>query len=224
MRTGWFALLVITLLMSPLPATAGGTSPEADLALVNVSHTVDGTELVVSGWVENRGRQPAGRLMVDVSGFSPSGDLASFGSDGIPWEIAPGQSERFTVRLPIHQPLIRDYVVQVAFARVPVRPLTGVRRGVDLALYRPLIFSMVKVRGDVLTGLLMVTSHAGGLPVTQVTVEATLFLPDPVFSRLQTLTLNLPADGSVSVPLGIGGAALLTLRITDILLKTAWSD
>jgi hypothetical protein len=60
--------------------------------------------------------------------------------------------------------------------------------------------------------------------VTQVTVRATLVLPDATISRLETFTLDVPANGTVALRLGVVGALLLDLRVVDVRLKIAWAD
>ncbi len=148
--------------------------------------------------------------------------MVAFGSDGIPWNISPDRAERFSVALPVPDRLIRDYTVVVSSAQVPIRPLAGLRRGVDVALYRPLILSRVRVSGDVQIGQLTLHSDVRGMPVAQVIVEATLILFNPKVNLLQRLTVTLPPNASEAFAIGGKEAALVSLRIVDLLLQTAW--
>src|SRR5437016_2652440 len=161
-------------------------------------------------------------LVIDARGSSPSGDLIAFGSDGIPWAVPPGRAEHFSVLVPVLETLIRDYTVAVSVPRIPARPLAGVRRSVDVALYRALVLSRVRIFGDVDIGQLTLRSDVRGLPVAQLTVEATVILQQPKINLLQTLTVTLPADASEVFEIGGKRAALVSLRIVDVLLRTAW--
>ncbi len=205
------------------PALAGAPASGAAIALSSVGHTLEGTVLVISGLVLNRGPAVAG-LVIDASGFSAGGTEIAAGSDGIPWQLPSGGAERFSISLPVGDRLIRDYTVQIAYARPPFAAIARVRRGVDLALYRSLILSMVHVDGDLLGIWLIVSDRSGALPVAQITAEATLLIPGRKVATLQTLTLSVPGNGRIIVTLGIPGAALVSLRVTDVLLKTNWSD
>lgn len=204
MRIGWIVVAVLLLVTGPIAAGAAGIDVGSPaLALANVSHTLDGATLIITGWVENRGPTPVARLVVDASGFAPSGDLVASGSDGIPWEIPAGGTERFTIALPIRGQLIREYIVQVSFARPPFRPLADVRRGVDVAMYRPLLFSMVSLTGMIRSGILTVRSDVRGLPVTLVTVSATVLLQHDQATSLEALTAMQTDVRGLSVTLVI---------------------
>src|SRR3989454_11927621 len=76
---------------------ARAAAPEPVLALSDVGQAVAGDTLIITGWVTNRGVSPVSGLVIDARGFSPSGDLIAFGSDGIPWGILPGRAEHFSV-------------------------------------------------------------------------------------------------------------------------------
>jgi hypothetical protein len=192
------------------------------LALTDVGHTLDGATLVVTGWVTNRGRDPLARLVVDVQGFAPSGELVTFGSDGIPWAILPDGAERFSVSLAVPPSLIRDYAVTVAPAQPLGRPLVELRRHVEVALYRSLVLSRVRLAADVQIGRLILRTDVGGMPVAQLTVEATLLLFNPNVNLLQHLTVLLPPDRTEMFAIGGTHATLLCLRIVGLVLKTAW--
>ena len=71
-------------------------------------------------------------------------------------------------------------------------------------------------------GQLTLRSDVRGLPVAQLTVEATVILQQPKINLLQTLTVTLPADASEVFEIGGKRAALVSLRIVDVLLRTAW--
>ncbi len=217
---GVHAVLLLVLAGAGTVSAAGSVPPA--VVLTDVTHTLDGSTLVIAGWVRNQTAHPVSRLVVDASGFAPSGDLVAFGSDGIPWEIAAGRAERFSVALPVPDRLIRDYTVVVSSVQAPIYPLAGLRRSVDVALYRPLVLSRVRVSGDVQVGQLTLRSDVHGMPVAQMTVEATLILFNPDVNLLQTLTVTLPADASETVAIGGREAALVSLRIVGLLLQSAW--
>ncbi|TMI76648.1 MAG: hypothetical protein E6H05_03095 [Bacillati bacterium ANGP1] len=216
-------LVIATMLVAVfLSQAARAAAPEPVLALSDVGHALDGDTLIITGWVTNRGMSPVPGLVIDARGFSPSGDLIAFGSDGIPWGISPGQAERFSVFVPVPGTLIRDYTLAVSVPRVPVRPLAGVRRSVDVALYRSLVLSRVRVVGDVDVGQLTLRSDVRGLPVAQLTVEATVILKEPKINLLQTLTVTLLPDASEAFEIGGKRAILVSIRVVDVLLRTVW--
>lgn len=220
MRRGTAVLCLLLLAAAGRASSAGADVPE--IVLSDVGHTLDGSTLVITGWVHNQTVRPVSRLVIDVSGFAPSGDMVVFGSDGIPWDIPPGRAERFSVPLPIPDRLVRDYTVVVSSTQPPGRPRAGLRRSVDVSLYRPLVLSRVRVSGDAQVGQLTLRSDVRGMPVAQVTVEATLILFNPEVNLLQKLTVTLPPDASKTFPIGGKEVALVSLRIVDLLLQTAW--
>ncbi len=217
---GVLAALLLVFVCAGAVSAAGAVQPA--VILTDVAHTLDGSTLVITGWLHNQAGRPMSRLVIDVSGFAPSGDMVAFGSDGIPWDISPDRAERFSVALPVPDRLIRDYTVVVSSAQAPIYPLAGLRRSVDVALYRPLVLSRARVSGDVQVGQLTLRSDVHGMPVAQMTVEATLILFNPDVNLLQTLTVTLPADASKTFAIGGREAALVSLRIVDLLLQSAW--
>ncbi len=233
MRGKGLVFTVAVVVLGWAGASAAGPSSGAMVTLADVSHALEKSTLTITGWVENRGVTPASQLVIDAQGFSPSGDLAAFGSDGIPWELRPGATERFTIALTVTPQLIRDYVVQVSTMGPPSRLLASQRRSVSVELYRSLLFTRIGITGDLQAGVLTVRSSAEGLPVTQVTVRATVLLrgfdlirrefePAPV--QVISVDLDLPADGTTVIPLGTRRAKLLSVRIVDFRLKSTWTD
>lgn len=218
------AVGVLTLVVCAVPAasllSAAAEAPQ--LVLADVTHALDDATLVITGVVQNRGSRPVGRLVVDATGFSPAGELITFGADGIPWEVRAGGAERFAVRLLVPARLVRDYVVQVSTTALPSRPLAGVRRTVSLELYHRFVLTRVRLDGDVSGGVLTIRSRVAGLPVERVTAEATVLIVQPKFNHLEHLTLDVPADAAVTVIVGGRQAFLVSLRPVDILLSTAW--
>ena len=211
------ALVVLT---GTVPAASA--APPGRLALSEIAHTLDGNILVITGVIENHGPAVTG-LVVDAVGYSVQGDEMAAGSDGIPWRVPSGAIERFSVRLIVRDRLIRDYLVKVAYARPPYTAIAAVRRGVDLALYRGLILSLVQVQASLVDGWLVVRSRSGTLPIAQVTAEVTVLLPFRKILTLQTITLTVPADGTATAFV-MPGAVLVSIRVTEVLLRTAWSD
>lgn len=218
-------VLPILCLVLAIPATAAGQASPT-VGLTGVSHALEGRALVITGWVENRGPRPVGRLVIDATGFAASGTPAYFGSDGVPWEIAPGGTVSFAVRLPLQGDLVRDYLVQVAPAQTPQRPLASLRRSVDAAIYQPLLRSVVRLSGDISLDRLTIRSDARGWPIEQVTVEAVMLLPAARArpGRLQALTLDVPGNGAATIGLGTVGATLVNLRVLDVQTRSTWSD
>lgn len=222
-----YASLVLMMLVgilghaAPSPAAPSST---AKITLADVSHALDDRTLIITGWVENRGTSPLSQLVIDARGFAPTGELVAFGSDGIPWELRPGSSERFSIMLLVPAQLIRDYVVQVFPLSSPAHVFASQRRGVRLDAYRALLLARIGVAGDLQNDLLKVRASIAGFPVTQVTVRATVLLTRKFRSEIVTLDLDVPGDGTTSIPLGTFRATLLGLRVLDIQLKTAWAD
>ncbi|MGQ0570123.1 MAG: hypothetical protein ACT4P5_11470 [Armatimonadota bacterium] len=204
----------------------------AGILLSGVSHALEGRTIIITGAVENRGPRPVSRLAIDATGFTPSGEPAFFGSDGVPWTIAPGTTERFSIRLPLAGQLIRHYTVQVSLVSALSRPLATTQRSVNPALYRDMLRTLVRVRGDILGDVLTVRPDAGGFPISQITVEATVSLPSLPhrFSptqivlphTLERLVLDVAGEGSTSIRLRVGGGFLVGLRVLDVRLKLAW--
>lgn len=215
-------LSVLLLCMGPAH-TASGAPSGTQLVLTDVAHALDGGTLVITGLLENRGPAAAG-LLIDASGFSADGDEVAAGSDGIPWTVRTGGVERFTIRLAVSDQLIRDYVVTAAYARPPYTAVAAIRRGVDLSLYRALILSMVRVQADLVDGWLFVRGRTENLPVSQITVEVSVLVPFRKTFVIQTFTLTVSAEGTATAFVGHPLAALVSTRITDVLLKVSWSD
>jgi hypothetical protein len=223
MRIPTVVFVICLLAGTVVPAPTGAQAAPAVL-LSDVSPTLDGSMLVVSGWVFNRGTGPVSRLVIDASGFAPSGDLVTSGSDGIPWQIPVGGAERFSVLLPIRDRLVRNYAVTVAVTRDPVHPLVRVHGSVSIALYRPLVLSRIRLSAMLKGGKLIFINDVGGMPVEQVTVEATVLLRQPKINLLQILTVTLPPDASEVVAIGGASALLVAVRIVDFVLKTDWES
>jgi hypothetical protein len=223
----WGSAVLIALLSGGVPLPAGAAERAPVLTLASISHTLEGRHLIVSGWVENNGPAPVRGLVIDARGVAPTGETTAFGSDGIPWPIAPGEAETFSLRLPVDGQLIRAYTVQVGFARAPIRPVASVRRDVELALYRPLLLSVVRPQADLTGGRLTVRADAQRLPVAQVTVEVRLLLTHLIRRgledrRIEVLLVDVPGDGATTFHLGLMHASVLSLRVTDVRLKVSW--
>jgi hypothetical protein len=222
MRT--LLMICCVVAVAALPAV-GAPVPSTGPALVlsGVVHGVDGNTLVITGQVENRGPAVTG-LVIDASGVSVRGNEVASGSDGIPWTLSTGARERFSVRLLLGATLIRSYEVRLALARPPFVPLASAQRSVDLALYRPFILSLVQVRAELAGGWLIVRGRAGGMPVQQITTSITVLFAARKAYWLQTVTVDVPADGAATIPIGFNAAAVASVRITEVLLKSNWSD
>lgn len=119
-------------------APAPPSSPAATLAVAEVTHSLEGRTLVITGWVRNAGRLPVSRLVIDASGFAPTGDLAAFGSDGIPWAIRPDGTEHFRIFLPLGKALVSTYTVSVTGSRPRQDRPASVTHAIFPRFYRPL--------------------------------------------------------------------------------------
>ncbi len=226
MRGRGLVLTVAVVVLGLAGASAAGPSAGPMVTLADLSHALEDRTLTITGWAENRGTTPVSQLVIDARGFGPSGDLVAFGSDGIPWELRPGATERFTIALAVGPQLVRDYVVQVSTRGSPSRLLASQRRSVSVELYRPLLFARVEIIGELQAGVLTVRTSANGLPITQVTVRATVLLPtfDPLHLDIISVDLDIPADGTKIILLGTRRAKLLSVRLLDFRLKTTWTD
>ncbi|MDQ7844794.1 MAG: hypothetical protein QN141_13900 [Armatimonadota bacterium] len=219
-------LIIVVLLglsVTANPARAATAPPP--VVLTDVSHALEGRMLVITGRVTNAGSAPTAPLVIDATGYSSSGDLASTGSDGIPWPMAPGQTERFSIGLPLGRTLIREYVVQVSRVRAPV-PYSSARRTVAVAMYREFLRTLVELRGDLFKGFLTVRADGPGLPVAQVTAEASVLVFNPLLDGFQPLrlTLDLDLNRFTTVFVGSPHAFLISLRLVDLRLNAGWSD
>jgi len=215
-------LLGITLVASPATADP---PPPARIVLSDVSHGLENQMLVITGLVRNLTPDPVARLVIDVNGYGPRGELLTSGTDGIPWEMPAATTERFTIALPLGRQLVREYVVQVSAQRSPGM-LSSVRRGVDVGIYRDHLRSLVRVSAQIEHGILVARADAAGLPVSQVTIQATVWMLDPLaaHSKIFPFVLDISPDRFSTVFLPTPHAILLTLRVLDIRLKASWSD
>lgn len=225
-RSGSALVAMTVLLLACAQAAASVQQLSPQVLVTDVAHSLDGRTLVVTGLVRNLGRQPLPRLVIDVSGFGPSGELNTAGSDGIPWALLPGTSERFSIAMPVPRRLVREYVVQVAQTVPPFTPLFSIRRGVELTLYRPLLLSMIQLRVEVHDGQLTLRAETGDLPVTNVSASVTVLLLSVVTDQFQSVTLkfDLAANASTSVFLGTPRALLLASRVVDFRLSASWRE
>lgn len=217
---GVFLSLVLVPSFAPAAAQA-----EASVALIDVFHTLDGRMVTISGVLRNTARQPLRGLVIDANGYGPGGELVASGTDGIPWQVAPGAVERFSMSLPLGPQLVREYLVQVTIPRLS-RPLASARRTVDVELYRQHVRTLIRLQGDTRNGLLIVRADAEGLPVSQVSVRASLWALDPFLERFRLVTLDfdVQADRSTTVFVSTTQAMLLSLQIVDVRLRASWAN
>jgi hypothetical protein len=216
---------VILALVLMLPSTGLAAPPESAVALLDVFHTLDGRVVTISGVLRNSGTLPLRGLIIDANGYGPGGELVASGTDGIPWQIRPGASERFSLSFPLGPQLVREYVVQVALPRVST-PLATARRAIDTQLYREHVRALITVEGTTRNGLLIVRADTTGLPVSQVLVRASLWALDPFIERFRLVTLDfdVPADRSKTVFVSGTQAILVSLVVVDVRLRATWAD
>jgi hypothetical protein len=227
----WMVVAVLGLGLG-LPLVGVAADSGTQFGLVDVHHVLDGRTLVISGRVENRGPSAVGGLVVDATGYAPIGDPVFQGSDGIPWGLAAGKTERFTARLPLTDRPVRAYTLQVALSRAPRSPLVSLRRSVEPALYRPLLPSAVQLKGTIRGDVLTVQADVGQWPAAQVTVEATLSVPafPPEHSmilaprNIETLVLQVPGNGTGTAQLETRGVVVLFLRVIDAQALQTWGE
>lgn len=214
-------LLGITLCAAPATADP----PPSPVVLSDVSHSLHDQMLVVTGLVRNLTTSLVAPLVIDVNGYGPRGELLTTGTDGIPWETAAAATERFSVALPLGRHLVREYVVQVSHQRSQ-SALSSVRRGVDVGLYRDHLRSLIRASAHVEHGILIARADAAGLPVHHVTVQATVWMLDPLdaHSKIFPFVLDIAPDRSTIVFLPTPHALVLSLRILDVRLRASWSD
>jgi len=204
---------------TPPPAAAG-----AVLELAEVTHALQERTLVISGWVRNAGRLPVAGLVIDASGFAPVGDLAAFGSDGIPWSMRPGSAEHFQIFLPLSRTLVSNYTVTISASRPRQARASTVTRSIFPAFYRPLILPRVQV--DVETGPTALTFNASadGLPVMAVQLTVNLLVQEKNEIVLRVLTVEVP----VGRPLRLRFAPLIvrvvSVTVADVILSPSWAS
>jgi len=100
--------VVSLVVLAASPVTRAAPPLRPTILFSEVAHAIEGRTLTVTGLVRNLGQQPLSRLVIDASGFGPSGELVTAGSDGVPWVLGPGVSERFTITMPIQKRLVRE--------------------------------------------------------------------------------------------------------------------
>lgn len=220
-------MLVSLVVWLPTALAAPGSSPPASpsVALLEVSHSLEGRQIIISGILRNTGPVPLRGLVIDADGYGPGGDLVASGTDGIPWPIQRGALERFSMFLPLGPRLVRDYVVQVTHPRQG-GPLAVARRTIDVELYRRHVRSLVRLEGSTHSGELIVRADAGGLPVSQISVRASLWALDPLLEefKLVTLDFDVGPDRSTTVFVSPIRAVLISLQIVDVRLRASWGD
>ena len=230
MRT-WMVLATLGVSVT-LPLAGMAADSGSQLGLVDVHHILDGRALSISGRVENRGPSPIAGLVVDAIGYAPIGDPVFQSSEGIPWGLAAGKTERFTVRLPLTDRPVRVYTVQVALSRTPRGPLVSLRRTVEPHLYQPLLSSAVQLKGSIRGDVLTVQADVGQWPAAQVTVQATISVPvfQPDHSmilaprNIDTLIMQVPGNGAATAQLGMRGVELLFPRVIDAQPLPTWGE
>lgn len=217
--------LVLSSLLTLVPSGPLGAQAGRTAVLIDVSHTLDGRTIAISGLLRNTGALPLRGLVIDATGYGAVGEQVALGTDGIPWQVAPGGTERFTMSLPLGPLLVREYVVQVTVPSAS-RPLATARRAIETELYRRHIQSLVTLQGSTYNGLLVVRADTDGLPVSLVSVRASLWALDPFLDhfRLVTLDFDVQAGRGTTVLVSPVQAVLVSLQVTDVRLRATWSE
>jgi hypothetical protein len=191
--------------------------------LADVSHSLQGRTLVLTGAVRNIGRVPVARLVIDASGFAPTGDLAAFGSDGVPWPMRPGATERFQIFLPLGAALVSHYSVTVSGSRpAQPRPAT-LTRTIHPGFYRPLILPRVRVDVDREPTALTFRASADGLPVVAVLVTVNMLVQEREVV-LRVLTAEVPVGQPLRVRYAPLILSVVSVTITDVILAPTWAS
>lgn len=219
LRAALSAVLVLT------AGTAASAPPAAAvLELVDVGHALRERTLLITGEVRNAGAQPAGGLVIDASGFAPTGDLAAFGSDGIPWTLPPGAAEPFQIFLPLGRSLVSRYTVTVSGSRPPQRRPAALTRSIHPAFYRPLILPRVRVDVDAEPTALTFTAAAEDLPVTAVRVTVNLLVRDKDGVTLRALTVEVPVDRPLRLRFAPLIVRVVSVTVADVVLAPSWTS
>ncbi len=199
--------------------------PAASLTLAEVSHTLQERTLVISGWVRNVGRLPVSGLVIDASGFAPTGDLAAFGSDGVPWTIRPEGAEHFRIFLPLGKAFVSTYIVAVTGSRPPQEGGASITRAIPPAFYRPLILPRVQVKVSAEPFALTFTASADRLPVTAVEVSVQLLVDEwrPNGPDLRVLTVEVPVDRALRMRFAPMIIRVVSVTVVDVVLAPSWT-
>lgn len=206
-------------------AAASPPAPRATLALGEVTHSLEDSTLVISGWVRNAGGLPVSGLVIDASGFAPTGDLAAFGSDGIPWIMRPDAAEHFRIFLPLGKALVSTYTVSVTGSRPRQdRPAT-VTRAIFPRFYRPLILPRVRVNVSAEAYSLTFTASAEGLPVTAVEVSVQLLVDElrGALPDFRVLTVEVPVDRPMRMRFAPLILKVVSVSVVDVVLAPSWT-
>ena len=222
------ALLIAVSFVPAAVAAPGatGTPPPAAgaaLELADVSHALQDRTLIVTGWVRNAGRLPVTGLVIDASGFAPSGDLAAFGSDGIPWAIRPNAAERFQIFLPLARVLVSNYTVTVSGSRPRQARVASLTRSIFPAFYRPLIVPRVRVDVSNEAFALTFTASADDLPVSAVLVTVNLLVQEKTGVVLRVLTVEVPVGHPMRLRFAPLIVRVVSVSVTEVILTSTWS-
>lgn len=225
-------LLTVLLLATGAPspdgrasAAAASPSPAAAMALAEVTHSLEDRTLVISGWVRNAGRVPVSGLVIDASGFAPTGDLAAFGSDGIPWVIRPDGAEHFRIFLPLGKALVSTYTVSVTGSRPRQERPATTTRAIFPRFYRPLILPRVRVNVSAEAYALTFTASAEGLPVTAVEVSVQLLVDElrGALPDFRVLTVEVPVDRPMRMRFAPLILKVVSVSVVDVVLAPSWT-
>lgn len=221
----WAPLAVTTLLLWSLrPAPAPGSpAGRATVELLGVAHALADRQFTVTGTVRNAGPLAVSGLVIDVWGYGPQGDLAAFGSDGIPWTLAPGESAAFRAVLPLGRTLIRSYRLAVTGSRPPLVDPPVLTRTVEAGLYTALALREVRVAAEVRPGTVTLRASVGDLPVARVRARLTVLLHDGATLVIHTIPVALVVSEPLRV--GFGGVVVrvLAVEVTGVDFEAAWS-
>lgn len=221
------ALLAVAALtvIAPSARAAQPSAPAAVLVLEEITHALSGRTLVISGVVRNAGRLPVSRLVIDASGFSPTGDLAAFGGDGVPWDIPPERGEHFRIFLPLGQTFVSTYTVAVTGSRPRQARATTVTRAIFPRFYRPLILPRVRVTVSAESYALTFTASAEGLPVSTVEVSVQLLVDELRATQpdLRVLAVEVPVDRPLRMRFAPLIVKVLSVTVVDVVLTSSWT-
>jgi hypothetical protein len=218
-------ILVVTAAAADAAVPAAPPSPPgaAVLELTDVAHALQDRTLVVTGWVRNTGRVPASGLVIDASGYSPAGDLAAFGSDGIPWALRPQTAERFQIPLLLGNTLVSAYTVTISASQPRQARPAAVNRTIFPAFYRSLILSRVQVDVETEPLGLTLTASADGLPVSSVLVTINFLVREKQDLVLRVLTVDVPIGRPLRLRFAPVPVRVVSVTVVDVTLATFWA-
>jgi len=224
MRRIMTALLLLVAAGLPTATAAPWPDGIAVLQLGDVDHALRERTIVISGIVRNAGRVPVRSLVIDAAGYSPIGDLAAFGADGIPWALLPGVAERFQIFLPLGSALASRYTVTVTGSQPAQTRPASVTRVIFPAFYRPLVLPRVHVKVELEPFALLFTAAVDDVPVTAVHVTVNVLVQEETNVAFRVLTVEVPVGRPLRLRLAPLIVQVVAVTVTDVVFAPSWTS